>query len=135
MTKKEDDKPNISNAAEGPPAMEPFERLAVLAALRKKKMQMEKLIGQLCTTKEDKSYLATSMRQVGDDYLFLMLPLDKSHEPFVGSFQYEDDKLIMFEYIKSDRDEILSEFMNNALNDLQTIRTKLWMNEAEQQVP
>jgi len=96
-----------------------------------KKMQMEELIGQLCTTKEDKSYLATSMRQVGDDYLFLMLPLDKSLEPFVGSFQYKDDELIMFEYVKSDRDEILRDFMSNALNDLQTIRTKNWMDEVQ----
>jgi len=105
-------------------ATKPFERLRNLMK-QSTKMQMEKLIGQVVTTQEDKKYLATSMRQVDDKYLYHFVSLNEPIEMIVGDVILKDETFSMRKYTGSDYDKILSEFMKNAMNDLQTIRTKL----------
>jgi len=110
---------------------EAFEQLANLVKKREKR-QMEKVIGQVLTTQEGKEYLATSMREVGDKYLFFLISNKEPLEMIVGEVKLNDDcGLLMGKYSGSDYDELLKDFMNNALNDLQCIKTQLWMDEVQ----
>jgi len=93
---------------------------------------MEDLIGDVFTPEDsDKSYLATSMRQLGDKYLFFMSALGESMEMMVADVRIKDEEVRMKKYTGSDYDEIFSDFFINLENDLKCIRTKLLMKEAQ----
>jgi len=104
--------------------IEAFDEFSKIARQRIKK-QMEELIGQVVTTEEGKKYLAISMRHIGDKYLYHFITVDKPLEMIVGEVQCKDDKFSMRKYTGNDYDKTLKEFMNNALNDLQAIKTRL----------
>jgi len=110
-----------------------FDTLANLAKQHMTK-QMEELIGQMVTTQEGKKYLAVSMREAGNKYLYLMVTVKEPLEMIVGDVQRKDKKFSMGKYTGSDYDEILNDFMNNALNDLQTIKIRLQMNGGDARV-
>jgi len=112
---------------EKPPqtAIEAFDRLANLAKQRDKRQMMEELIGQVIVFNDGKEYVAVSLRHIGDIDLCFLLTIDKPLEMVIVDVRLVDGKIQMNKYTGSDYDKILSDFMNNALNDLQAIKDRL----------
>jgi len=96
-------------------------------------VKMEKLIGQVVTPKgTNNEYLVSSMRHIGDKYLFFMGGLGESMEMIVADVRIKDGKFRMKKYTGSDYDEIFIDFLINAPNDLKCLKTKIWMKEIQQ---
>ena len=93
--------------------------------LEEEESQMYDLIGKIITPQNGKNYLAVSMRQMGDKYLYLLATVKKPLEMIVGDIRLSDGKFSMMEYTGSDYTEILNEFLSTILTDLETIKTKL----------
>jgi len=58
----------------------------------------------------------------------------ESPEMIVCEGWLNNKDFLIGKYTGSDYDEILYDFMENAINDLQLIKTKLWMDEVEKNI-
>ena len=100
--------------------------LAKLAELdlEEEKDRMYDLIGKKITPQNGKNYLAVSMRQIGEKYLYLLVAIEEPLEMIIGDIWLSDGKFLIMEYTGSDYAEILTDFLNTVLTDLQNITAK-----------
>ena len=92
--------------------------------LEEEKSRMYDLIGKKITPQNGKDYLAVSMRQIGDKYLYLLIAVTEPLDMIIGDIRLSDGEFLIMEYTGSDYTEILNEFLSTVLTDLQDIKTK-----------